>query len=233
MGDKPDPSKKGAPSQQLLEIAEIRDGVVVLKDGSMQAVLMVSSLNFALKSEDEQNAIVYAYQDFINSLGFPVQIIVSSRKTDITPYLEQVRRRRERQKNELLRLQMDEYINFVSELVKNSNIMSKTFLVVIPFTVQQSKKEGFFSRLLKGVKSVGGKGKMTDEEFGHNKAQLFQRAEQVAVGLRGIGLRMVPLQSQELIELFYNWYNPVTSRNQRLKNVGELDIEENRQHQVA
>src|SRR5688500_2545768 len=110
---------KGNPSQKLIDIAEVRDGVLILKDGTLRAVLMVSSLNFALKSQEEQDAIIYAYQDFINSLDFPAQIIVSSRKADITPYLAVVKERRDRQQNELLRLQMDEYINFVGELVKN------------------------------------------------------------------------------------------------------------------
>lgn len=217
---------KGSPSQKLIDIAEVRDGVVVLKDGTLRAVLMVSSLNFALKSQEEQDAIVYAYQDFINSLDFSIQIMISSRKADITPYLELVRERRDTQQNELLRLQMDEYMNFVGELVKNSNIMTKSFFIVIPFSVQQNKQEGIFSRIFKGVKVASGTNKMTDDEFQHTKAQLFQRVEQIVIGLRGLGLRLVPLQTEELLELFYNMYNPTTSRNQRLKNIGQLNIEE-------
>jgi len=217
---------KGSPSQKLIDIAEVRDGVVILKDGTLRTVIMVSSLNFALKSQEEQDAIVYAYQDFINGLDFSVQIIVSSRKADITPYLEAVRERRDRQENELLRLQMDEYMNFISELVKNSNIMTKSFFIVIPFSVQQSKQEGFFSRIFKGFKAASGQQAMTDEEFQHTRAQLFQRVEQIVLGLRGLGLRLVPLQTDELLELFYNMYNPLTSRNQRLKNIGQLNVEE-------
>lgn len=220
------PSKKGQPSQNVIRLSEIRDGVLILNDGTMRTVLMVSSVNFALKSEDEQNAIIFSYQEFINSLDFPLQISVSSRKMDITPYLEEVKSRRDKQQNELLRLQMGEYINFVSELVKNSNIMTKTFFTTIPFSVAQSKKEGTFDKIFKGVKGAAGKLTMSDAEFEHNRNQLFQRAEQVAVGLKGIGLRVVPLQTQELLELFYQAYNPVTSRNQRLRNVGQLKIEE-------
>src|SRR3989344_7044077 len=133
------PPSKGKASQSLVNISEIRDGIVILKDNTMRSVLMISSVNFALKSEEEQNAIVYAYQDFLNSLDFPIQLTVSSRKMDITPYLEEVRRLRDLQKNELLHLQMTEYINFISELVKGSNIMTKTFFVTIPFSVAQSK----------------------------------------------------------------------------------------------
>lgn len=226
MFDMMSPSSKGKASQSLVHISELRDGIVILQDGTMRAILMISSVNFALKSEEEQNAIIYAYQDFINSLDFPIQLTVSSRKMDITPYLEEVKRLRDLQKNELLHLQMNEYINFVSELVKGSNIMTKTFFVTIPFSVSQDKKQGFFSRIGKGTKNVAGKGKMTDLEFEHNKTQIMHRVEQVAIGLRGIGLRVVPLKTQELLELFYNYFNPNTSRNQRLRNVDKLTLQE-------
>jgi hypothetical protein len=226
MAETPPVKTKGKPTQDLIQIAEIRDGIVVLTDGTMRAILMVSSINFALKSEDEQEAIIYAYQEFINSLDFSVQITVSSRKLDISPYLEQVKDLRDKQPNELLRVQMGEYINFVSELVKDSNIMSKTFFVTIPFAVTQNKQEGFFSRIGKGVKGAAGKSTMSDTEFEHSKNQIFQRVEQVASGMQGVGLRVVPLKTQEVLELFYNMYNPNTSRNQRLRNVGALKVEE-------
>ena len=217
---------KGKSSQSLIHLSEIRDGIVILKDGTLRAVLMVSSVNFALKSEDEQNAIIYAYQDFINSLDFGIQITISSRKMDITPYIEHVKTLRDKQQNELLRLQMNEYINFVGELVKESSIMTKTFFVAIPFSVAQSTKESPISKIFKGVKGSTGNLKITDSEFDHYKSQLLQRAEQVAVGLRSIGLRVIPLTTQELLELFYNFYNPVASRSQRFKNVGSLKIVE-------
>lgn len=187
---------------------------------------MISSVNFALKSEEEQNAIIYAYQEFINSLDFSIQLTVSSRKMDITAYLEEVKRLRDLQKNELLHLQMTEYINFIGELVKGSNIMTKTFFVTIPFSVSQSKKEGTFGRITKGAKGATGNLKMNDVEFEHNKTQILHRVEQIAIGLRGIGLRVVPLKTQELIELFYNYFNPTTSRNQKLRNVTALKVEE-------
>lgn len=218
--------KKGKPTQSLIRLKEIRDGVLILKDGTMRAVLMISSVNFALKSEDEQNAIIFAYQDFINSLDFPIQITISSRKADITPYIEQVKELRDQQQNDLLRVQMQEYISFVSELVKDSNIMTKTFFVTIPFSVVQTKKVGFFARIFKGAKAVSGKESFTDQEFEHYRAQLLQRVEQIAGGLRAIGLRIVPLQTAELLELFYNYYNPTTSHNQRLHGIGSLRVEE-------
>ena len=219
--------KKGAkPAQQLIRITEIRDGVAILNDGTLRATLMVSSVNFALKSEDEQNAIIYAYQDFLNALDFSIQVTISSRKMDITPYLQEVKELRDKQQNELLRLQMDEYINFVGELVKNADIMTKSFFITIPFSVQQNKKEGIFGRLFKGAKGAAGKLNLTDMDFEHNRSQLMQRVEQIAVGLRGMGLRLVPLQTQELLELFYTMYNPATSRNQRLRNVAQLKVQE-------
>lgn len=217
---------KGKPSQTLVPVKEIRDGVAILNDGTLRGTLMVSSVNFALKSQEEQDAIVYAYQDFLNSLDFPIQLTVSSRKMDITPYLEQVKELRDKQQNELLRLQMDEYINFVTELVKNSNIMTKTFFVTVPFSVQQSTKEGFFGKFFKGVKGAAGAHTVSDEEFEHNRAQLMQRVNQVAIGLQAFGLRLVALKTQELLELYYTAYNPLTSRNQRLRNVGQLQVKE-------
>jgi len=219
-------SAKGKASQTLVPVKEIRDGVAILNDGTMRMTLMVSSVNFALKSQEEQDAIVYAYQDFLNSLDFPVQLTISSRKMDITPYLEQVKSLRDKQTNELLRLQMDEYINFVSELVQSSNIMTKTFFVTVPFSVQQSTKEGFFSRFTKGVKGAAGKHTISDQEFEHNRSQLMQRVNQVAIGLQAFGLRLVALKTQELLELYYTAYNPLTSRNERLHNVGQLQVSE-------
>ena len=222
----PKSTAKGKPSQDLIPITEIRDGVVILKDGSVRATLMASSVNFALKSQDEQNATIFAYQDFLNSLDFPLQITVSSRKMDITPYLEQVDQLREQQTNDLLRLQMTEYMNFIGELVKGSNIMSKTFFVTVPFSVTQNKKEGFFSRFGKGLKSAAGSHSMSDTEFEHIRSQLMQRVNQVAIGLQGFGLRLVPLQTQELLELYYTMYNPKTSQSQRLKNAAQLQVAE-------
>lgn len=219
-------NKKGKPTQTLIPLREIRDGVLVLKDGTMRVILMVSSINFALKSEEEQDAIVFAYQDFLNALDFPIQITISSRKADITPYLEEVKRLREEQKNELLRVQMGEYINFVGELVKDSNIMTKTFFVTIPFSVTQTKQTGIIEKIFSGAKAASGKQKLSDQEFEHFRSQIFQRAEQIATGLRGIGLRVVPLKTPELLELMYNFYNPKTSRNQRLHDTAQLKIEE-------
>jgi hypothetical protein len=220
---------KGKPAQQLVQLKEVRDGVMVLANNTLRSTLIVSSLNFALKSEEEQNAIIYAFQSFLNALDFPVQILIMSRKLDITPYLEDLETKKEKQQNDLLRLQMGEYINFITELVKGNNIMTKTFFVTVSFTVSQSKQLNAFQRITKSIASGASKNKnlpFSDTEFEHYKKQLMQRVEQVAVGLRSVGLRVAPLQTQEVLELFYNILNPITSKNLRLKNVSEISTEE-------
>jgi len=223
-----DSEKNNSPTQSLVQLSEVRDGIIVLADGTLRSILMVSSLNFALKSEEEQNAIVFAFQSFLNSLDFSVQISVMSRKLDITPYIEELRQRRSQQKNELLRLQMEEYSNFVAELVKGNDIMTKSFFVTVSFSVQESKQTGAVSRVLKGLQSLRKTKKtaMTDVDFEHYRTQLLLRVEQVAVGLQGVGLRLVPLKTQEVLELFYDVLNPVTSRNHRLQNIAALKLKE-------
>ncbi len=231
----PKTTKTNKPSQDILQINEVRDGIIVMSDGTMRATLIASSLNFALKSEDEQNAIIYAFQSFLNALDYPVQISVLSRKLDITSYLEDLNERKERQANELLRLQMTEYINFVSELIKGSNIMTKTFFITVPFSAQQNKRVSFFDRLTKGMQQSfkANKTVLTDTEFEHYHKQLLQRVEQVSVGLRNIGLRLAPLQTQEVLELYYNMMNPTTSLNQRLHNIAKISAEETEPKNLA
>jgi hypothetical protein len=171
--------------------------------------MMVSSLNFALKSEEEQEAIIYGFQRFLNSLDFHCQIVVQSRKLNITPYFEKLKELEEKQKNELLKIQIAEYREFVRNLVIGSVIMNKNFFIVVPYHLGE----------LLGVKAVTrtplfqvGKPKtetgMTDEEFQRCKRQLFSRMEYVASGLRRCQLKAVPLNTIELIELFWAWHHP-------------------------
>lgn len=220
-------------AQQYLDIAEIRDGVVILKDGSFRAILMASSLNFALKSEQEQDAIVYGYQDFLNAISFPVQILVTSRQIDIKPYMKELDVREEIQNSELMKIQLQEYREYIKELVKVSNVMTKNFYIVIPFAVQQVKEEGNFTKLVKGMRVRSGLSAFTKTEFERYKDQLWQRVDQVAANLRNLGVRLVPLNTQEIIELFYSLYNPDTSRNQRLPYIEDLDIEDSKTEVMA
>lgn len=213
-------------AQQYLDIAEIRDGVVILRDGSFRAILMASSLNFALKSEEEQSAIVYGFQDFLNSLDFPVQILVTSRRIDITPYLQELNQREEVQTSELMKIQLQEYREYIKELVKVSNVMTKNFYVVIPFAPSAAKEESATTRFTKSIRVRGGFAPLTPTEFTRYKDQLWQRVDQVATNLRGIGVRIVPLNTQEIIELFYALYNPDAARSQHLPPVEDLQMED-------
>lgn len=198
-----------------MDIQEIRDGVLVLKDGSLRAVLMASSLNFALKSADEQTAVILQYQNFLNAMDFSVQFFIQSRKLNIEPYIETLKAAEARQPNELLKIQIAEYIEFVRAFVRAANVVTKNFYAVVPFTppLFQTPKEGV-STLLGGIGSLLGtkqskKGAgLTQDKFEEYKNQLWQRADSVIQGLVRAGVRAVPLNTEELIELFYGLYNP-------------------------
>ena len=190
-------------TQQFLEIDQIREGVLLLRNKTLRGVLMVSSLNFALKSEEEQNAILYQFQDFLNSLDFSCQIIVQSRKLNITGYLEKLKELEKKQKNELLKVQTGSYREFIENLVKTGQIMTKTFFIVVPFTVLETKGVSALSLVKKPVVPT-----LTEDEFQRCKSQLWQRMEFVALGLRRCGLQCVPLSTPELIELFWSLHHP-------------------------
>ncbi len=193
-----------ASTQQFLEIDQIREGVILLRNKAMRGVLMVSSLNFALKSEEEQNAIIYQFQNFLNSLDFSLEIVVQSRRLNITGYLDKLKELEERQENELLKMQTAEYQKFIRDLIAGGAIMLKTFFVVVPFTLIE----------IPGMKAVTGLIKrqpaatITEEQFQRCKSQLWQRMEFAALGLRRCGLQCVPLDTSELIELFWSLYHP-------------------------
>lgn len=201
------------PSQDILQIEEIRDGVIILKDGSLKVVLMASSLNFALKSPDEQTAIVLQYQNFLNSLDFTVQFFIQSRKLNIEPYIQTLREAEKKQTNELLKIQINEYIDFVRAFVKAANIVTKSFYIAITFSPPfiESPQEGLKSVLgfLRGGSNAAGRPKvMPQEKFEEYKNQLWQRTDVVTQGLIRTGVRAVPLNTEELVELFYSLYNP-------------------------
>src|SRR3989338_7044416 len=139
-------NKPSASTPAYLDIAEIKEDTVVMRDGSLRAVLVVSSINFSLKSGDEQNALISAYQNFLNALEFPIEILMQSRKLDIHAYLDKLRSTMQQQTNELLRLQTQEYIEYISKLIEFASIMNKTFYVIIPLTTK-GMKTGMFSKL--------------------------------------------------------------------------------------
>jgi len=194
-----------ASTQEFLEVEEIKEGVIVLKNKAMRGILMVSSLNFALKSEDEQAATIYQFQNFLNSLDFPLQIIIQSRKLNITGYLDKLKDLETKQRSELLKTQTAEYRNFVQDLIAGGSIMSKTFFVSVPFSLIEIPS-------IEGAKGLFSKKKssttLSDEQFQRCKGQLWQRMEFVAMGLRRCGLQCIPLNTSELIELFWSLYHP-------------------------
>ena len=193
---------KDKATQDFLKIKQIREGVVILKNKSMRSVLMVSSLNFALKSEEEQTATIYQFQNFLNSMDFGCQIIVQSRKLNITGYIEKLKELEQAQRNELLQIQTTGYREFIEGLVKTGTIMSKTFFLVIPFSTASLTSSTIKSEKKPVVSDL------TEELFRRSKAQLWQRMEFVVLGLRKCGLKAVPLTTGELIELFWALHHP-------------------------
>src|SRR3989338_5741982 len=196
-------------TQQIVEIKEIKDDIVYLKGGGLRAVIMVSGVNFDLKSEEEQNILLYGYQSFLNSLDYSFQIVVHSRKLNIDGYLEMLRQLELQEQNELLKAQVAEYVEFVSSFVQMNAIMSKTFYAVVPYDVIQVGSKtiaGLGSLMEGGSRAPVATTKEEDETV--KITQLEQRVEQVLGGIRRMGLRAVRLNAQELIELYYNLYNP-------------------------
>lgn len=213
----------GKSAQEFVDVSEIKDNVVILKNGTLRAVLAVSSINFELKATAEQEAITASYQNFLNSLDFPVQVLVSSRRLDIDPYLALLDEKEKTQENELLRFQIADYRNFIKNLVGAANIMTKSFYIIIPFALTEGKKETFLDKIKTALnpKQAIIEKKM---EFENYKSQLWQRVQHVSAGLEGTGIRMVPLETQELIELFYNAYNPTVIEPAEKIRAEELEL---------
>lgn len=201
-----------ANAQNLVAIREIRDGVLVLTSGELRQVLIVGGINFSLKSDAEQNLITGAYQNFLNSLNFSLQILIHSRKINIDRYLSTLDERRDQEKSGLLQDQIAEYQSFIREFVHDNAIMRKVFLVVVPFTpVSLPSREsvlGFLPFLKKNAAPDPKVKEAEDTSFRESAAQLSQRVSQVTDGLRAIGLEVEPLNDEQLVELFYNFYNP-------------------------
>lgn len=214
--------KPAASTQAYLDIAEIKENTVVMKDGSLRAVVVVSSVNFSLKSGDEQNALISAYQNFLNSLEFPIQILMQSRKLDIHAYLDKLSAVMQQQTNELLRLQTQEYIEYVGKLIEFASIMSKTFYVVIPLT-NSSVKTGFLTRLT-NLLSPANEITLQQSDFEKSREEMGKRVNQVVGGLSGMGLKCIPLNTEELVELMYNSYNLNTGSAIKIKSVADLDL---------
>ncbi|NCO04564.1 MAG: hypothetical protein GW939_00270 [Candidatus Magasanikbacteria bacterium] len=210
-------------TQAHLPITEIKDGVAILKDGTLRSVLLVSSVNFALKSEDEQNAVISAYVGFLNSIDFPLQIVVQSRQLYIQPYLDKLQAIEKEEVNELMQTQIADYRAFVQELVEIGKIMTKRFYVVVPYDPLSNRKKSFFERF-KEVAKPAITVKLKEKKFQKRKYDLDLRVRQVQSGLESVGLQVVQLDTQALIELYYSTYNPDISLSQQLDSVEKLQI---------
>lgn len=208
-------------TQGSLLISEIKDGVVVLQDGSLRAVVMASAINFDLMSQQEQNGIEYAYQGFLNSLHFPIQIVVKSQKIDLDTYIEDLEKKHASQDNPLLAMLMEDYIANVRALVEEVNIMDKQFYVVIPFFPTVATKANFFANLSNIFKSTPTI-TVSESEFQQYKTELTNRVQLVTSGMNQMGIRAIPLNTQELVELYYSAYNPDVAPSQKLINHSDL-----------
>lgn len=197
-------------TQDFVPIKEIRDGVVILKDGGMRAVVMASSLNFSLKSNDEQNSIIFQFQNFINSLDFSVQIFVQSKKLDIRPYISLLEEKYKEQTTELMKIQTREYIEFVKAFVDDHEIMSKSFFVVVPYSppIIDAKNSGIINKITGGKENREGSTIGNTDSFDESRTQLEQRVSVVEQGLVRCGIRIAELGTEEIVELFYRIFNP-------------------------
>lgn len=215
-------------TQNTLQIAEIRDGIVIMNDGSFRSVVMVKSINFDLMSPQEQEAVEYSYQGFLNALYFPIQIFVRSQKVDLQPYIEKLDKIRTEHENMLLALLMDDYIGYIDQLARQTNIMDKKFYLVIPYfpvlDVQKAltQSKNFFSGITQLFNTKEDHVVINDADLEKAKTELRNRVQAVLGGLQQCNIQGLPLDTQELIELYYDTYNPDTATRQQLKNFDNL-----------
>ncbi len=214
-------------TQTYLPIGEIRDNCVVLKDGGMRSVLKVSSINFDLKSEDEQMATIDAYQQFLNMLDFPIQIVIQSRKVDMDAYFQMFHKQTENIENQLLKNQAKDYEEFLKKVTEYADIMEKKFYVVVPSDpLRVEGKKGILSQFFESMSPQDSLGKIKTRylEFQSLHDVLEKRSSIVSSGLERCGLRVKQLQTQELIELYYNCYNPFISRLEKLQDIKKYAV---------
>jgi hypothetical protein len=227
----PAPHSNPNSTQNTLQIAEIRDGIVIMSDGSFRSVVLAKSINFDLMSQNEQESVEYSYQSFLNSLYFPIQIFIRSTKVDLQPYIEKLDKIRTEHDNMLLALLMDDYIGYIDALSQQTNIMDKNFFIVIPYfprvdaqkAIEQSKN--FFSGFVGLFNSKETHVVINEADLEKAKSELRNRVQATLQGLIQCGVQAVPLDTQELIELYYDTYNPDTATRQPLKHFDNLNAD--------
>lgn len=217
-------NKISASTQEYLDIAEIKDDTVIMKDGTLRSVLLVSSINFALKSEDEQNAVVDSYIRFLNNLSFTLQIVIQSRELDINNYLEYLEGKEKEQTNKLLKVQTGEYIEYIKELTSIGKIMNKRFYVVVPYDPATDKHKSFLSSFKDAIRPASTI-ILKEKIFARYQEMLGRRVDSVFGGLESMGVAVTRLDTQGLIELYYKTYNPETAKNEVLVDVKKLRID--------
>ena len=217
--------KPSQATQRFLDIAEIRDDVVIMKDGTLRAVLMVSSINFALKSADEQQAIVQAYMSFLNGLEYPIQIVIQSRQMNVDPYLDSLAIKQKEIDNELLKTQIADYRGFIQELVEMGEIMQKRFYVTVPFDPATNKQKNFWTRFSEAVSPALGI-KLKEKQFLERREDLLKRVGIINGQLSSMGVGGVMLETQSLIQLFYESYNPDIFATEKLGDISKVRFEE-------
>lgn len=226
MHEKGLPEKKAAVStQKIIEVEAIKDGVVVLKNKSLRAIIMCSSINFALMSGDEQKAKLFAFQDFLNSLDFPIQIVIQSKKLNVRRYLQKIKEAERLQENELLKMQTASYAEYIMSLVELANITSNHYYVVVPYTNPLHVSSGGIMEKIQSILKPAADTKKSITSFEADKKELALRVQTVLSGLQGVGLRAAVLDTEEAVELFYSVYNPVVSQNQILAEIEKIRLE--------
>jgi hypothetical protein len=221
----PTPNKNKVVSSTLnfLQVAEIRDSVLILRESQIRAILVVSSTNFALKSQQEQEMIIGTFQGILNSLDFPIQIVVQNRRVNLDSYIEKLKTLQDTQTNDLLRVKMQEYIEYIQNIIKEANIMEKNFYIVVgydPITL----REGIFGSFLRAL-NPSRIVKQKQEEFLKNRKLLMSRVDEIASKMGGLDLKISLLNTDQLIALMYNCYNPDTTDSVRLRDIASIDVE--------
>lgn len=218
-------SKPGPATRHFLDIAEIRDDVVIMKDGTLRAILMVSSLNLALKSTEEQEALIQAFMAFLNGLEYPLQIVIQSRKMNVDSYLDFLVAREKEISNELLKVQIADYCSFVKELVELGEIMQKRFYVIVPFDPASNKKKNFWSRFSEVLSPAMGI-KLKSQQFQERREELLKRVNIINSQLSSMSVSGVLLDTQSLIELYYSSYNPDLFDAEKMVEMSKIRLEE-------
>ena len=203
---------RGKPTQDFVPIKDVRNGVMILNNGDLRMLLMTSSLNFGLKSSDEQAAIIMQFQNFLNSLEFPVQIFIQSKRLDIKPYIKLLEEREKLQLIDAMKIQVHEYVAFIKDFTSKTNIMTKTFFLVVPYSgggvFAQKGGGGLFGGLFGGKKKSAKPTAAETQSFEEARVQLEQRVAIVEQGLGRCDIRTTRLGTEEIVEIFYKKFNP-------------------------